>query len=74
MPSMGLGKEGKGVVEFSNIKTQVTREGLVFFKGYDGIKKNLGTHNGNFIKEGGNFPYCGFTEPWVGKDGNVYPR
>ena len=74
MPDMGLGKEGKRVVEFPNIKTQVTREGLVFFKGYDGIKKNLGTHNGNFIKEGGNFPYCGFTEPWVGKDGNVYPR
>ena len=24
------------------------------------------------MKEGGNFPYCGFPEPWVGKDGTVY--
>ena len=31
MPSMSLGKEGKGVVEFPNVKTQVTREGLGFF-------------------------------------------
>ena len=35
MPSMGLRKEGKLVVEFPNIKTQVTREGLGLFKGYD---------------------------------------
>ena len=25
------------------------------------------------MKEGGDFPYCGFLEPWVGKDGRVYP-
>ena len=25
------------------------------------------------MKEGGNFPYCGFPEPWVGNDGKVYP-
>ena len=49
----------------------MTREGLGFFKGCDGINKNLGTLNGNFIKEGENFLYCGFPEPWVGKDGNV---
>ena len=24
------------------------------------------------MKEGGDFPYCGFPEPWVGKDGKVY--
>ena len=72
MPGIGLGKEGKRVVEFSNIKTQVTREGLGFFEGGDGIKKSLGTLNGNFMKEGANFPYCGFPEPWVGKDGKVY--
>ena len=60
MPGIGLGKEGKRVVEFSNIKTQVTREGLGFFEGGDGIKKSLGTLNGNFMKEGGNFPSCGF--------------
>ena len=51
MPGMGLGKEGKKVVEFSNVKTQVTREGLGFFEGCDGIKKNLSTLNGNFVKE-----------------------
>ena len=53
--------------------TQATREGLGFFEGCDKIKKNLGTLNGNFVKEGGNFPYCGFPKPWVGKDGKVYP-
>ena len=53
--------------------TQATREGLGFFEGCDKIKKNMGTLNGNFVKEGGNFPYCGFPEPWVGKDGKVYP-
>ena len=71
MPGMGVGREGKGVVEFPNIKAQMTREGLGFFEGCNGIKKNLGTLNGNFVKEGGNFPYCGFLEPWVGKDGKV---
>ncbi|KAL0015555.1 hypothetical protein SO802_002624 [Lithocarpus litseifolius] len=73
MPDMGLRKEGKRVVEFPNIKTQVTREGLRLFEGCNGIKINLGTLNGNFMKEGGNFPYCGFLKPWVGKDGKVYP-
>ena len=73
IPSMGLGKEEKGVVEFRNVKIQVTREGLGFFEGCDEIKKNLDTLNGNFMKEGGNFPYCGFSEPWVGKNGKVYP-
>ena len=72
MLGMGLGKEGKEVVEFPNVKTQVTREGLGFFEGCNGIKKNLGTLNGNFLKEGINFLYCGFPEPWVGKDGKVY--
>ena len=72
MPSMGFKKEGKWVVEFPNIKTQVTKKGLGFLEGCDGIKKNHGTFNGNFMKEGGDFPYCGFPEPWVGKDGRVY--
>ena len=44
-----------------------------FFEGCDRIKKNLGTFNGNFVKEGGNFPFFyGCPELWVGKDGNVY--
>ena len=64
----GLGKEGRGVVEFPNFKTQLTKEGLGFFEGCDEIKKNLGTFNGNFVKEGGHFPFCGFPELWVGKD------
>ena len=34
MSSMGLGKEGKGVAEFHNFKTQLTEEGLGFFEGY----------------------------------------
>ena len=56
MPSIGLGKKGKGVVAFPNIKTQVTKEGLGFLEGCDGIKKNHRTLNGNFVKEGGDFP------------------
>ena len=73
MPGMGLGKEGKRVAEFPDFKTQLSKEGLGFFESYDGIKKNLGTLNGNFVKEGGDFPFCGFPELWVGKVGKVYP-
>ena len=73
MPCMGLGKEGKRVVEFLNFKTQLSKEGLGFFEGCDKIKKNLGTLNGNFVKEGRDFPFCGFLELLVGKDGKVYP-
>ena len=50
----------------------MTKESLGFLEGCDRIKKNHGTLNGNFMKEGGDFPYCGFPEPWVGKDGKVY--
>ena len=73
MLGIGLQKEGKGVVEFPNIKTQMTKESLGFLEGCNRIKKNHGTLNGNFMKEGGDFPYCGFPEPCVGKDGKVYP-
>ena len=62
MPSISLGKQGKGVVEFPNFKIQLTKEGLGFFEGCDGIEKNLGTLNGNFVKEGGDFIFCGFPE------------
>ena len=72
MPSRGLGKEGKGVVEFPNFKTQLTKECLGFFEGWDRIKKNLGNFNGNFFKEGGDIPSCGFLKLWVRKDGKVY--
>ena len=65
IPSMGLRKEGGGVVEFPDFKTQLTREGLRFFEGYHGIKKNLGTLDGNFVKDGGDFPFCGFLGLWV---------
>ena len=64
MPSKGFGKEGKRVVEFPNFKTQLTKGGLRFFEGCDRIKKNLGALNGNFVKEGGDFPYCGFPKLW----------
>ena len=57
MLGMGLGKEGKGVAEFPNFKTQLKKEGLGFFEGCDRIKKNLGTLNGNFVKEGGDIPF-----------------
>jgi len=73
MPSMGLRKEGRGVVEFHDFKTQLTKEDLGFFKGCNRIKKNLGTLNGNFVKEGGDFPFCSFPELWIDKDGKVNP-
>ena len=72
IPSMDLGKEGKGVAEFPTFKTQLIKEGLGFFEGCDGIKKNLKTLNGNFVKEGGDFLFSGFLELCVGKDGKVY--
>ena len=50
----------------------MTKKGLGFLEGCEGIKKNHGTLNGNFVK-GGDFPHCGFPEPWVGKDGRMYP-
>ena len=53
MSGIGLGKEGKRVVKFPDFKTQLTKEGLGFIEGCDRIKKNLGTHNGNVVKEGG---------------------
>ena len=49
------------VAEFPDFKTQLTKEGLRFFEGCDGIKKNLGTLNGHFMKEG-DFTFCGFPE------------
>ena len=62
MLGIGLGKEGRGVAEFLDFKTQLTKEGLRFFEGYIGIKKNLGTLNEKFMKEGGDFPFFGFLE------------
>ena len=73
MLGIGLGKEGKGMAEFPNFKTQLIEEGLEFFEGCNEIKENLGTFNVNFVKEGGDFPFCGFPKLWVGKDGKVYP-
>ena len=61
------------MAEFPDFKSQLTKEGLGFLKGCDGIKKNLSTLNGNFVKEGGDFPFCGFPELWVDKDGKVNP-
>ena len=60
------------MADFPNFKIQLTNEGLGFFEGCNGIKKNLGTLNGNFVKEGGYFPFCDFTKLWVGKDGKMY--
>ena len=73
IPSMGLRKEGRGVVKFPDFKTQLTKEDLGFFKGCNRIKKNLGTLNGNFVKEGGDFPFCSFPELWIDKVGKVNP-
>ena len=60
MPGMGFGKEGKVVTKFPNFKTQLTKEGLGFFEGCDGIKNKIGTLNGNFVKEGETFLFVAF--------------
>ena len=72
MPSIGLGKERRGVAKFLDFKTQLTKEGLRLFESYGRIKQNLGTLNGNFVKEGGHFSFCGFPELWVDKDRKMY--
>ena len=46
MPGMGLGKEGKRVVEFPNIKTQVTKEGLGFLKVVTKSRKTMAFSTG----------------------------
>ena len=61
------------MVEFPNFKTQLTNEGSGFFEGCNEIRKNLSTLNGNFVKERGDFPFYGFPDLWVGKDGKMYP-
>ena len=73
MRCMGLGKEGRGVVEFPDFKTQLTKDCLGFLEGCDGIKRNLSTLNGNFVKEGEDISFYGFPELWVNKDGKVNP-
>lgn len=46
---------------------------MAFLEGCDEIKKNLDTLNGNFVREGGYFPFYGFPKPWMGKDGKMNP-
>ena len=41
MPGMGHGKEGRGAAKFPNFKTQLTKKGLGFFEGHNGIRKIL---------------------------------
>uniref|UniRef100_A0A2N9HL80 Retrotransposon gag domain-containing protein n=1 Tax=Fagus sylvatica TaxID=28930 RepID=A0A2N9HL80_FAGSY len=62
-----LGKFGQGITEPIKVHTQeaTCKYGL----GYKGdmkiIMKNKKTPNGNFVKAGESFPYCGFLEPCV---------
>ena len=51
MSSKGLGKEGRRVAEFTDFKTQLTKEGLGFLEGCNEIKKNLCTLNESFMKK-----------------------
>ena len=60
------------MAEFPDFKTQLTKDGLGFFEGCNGIK-NFGTLNGGFVKEERDFPFCGFLELWVDKNGKVNP-
>ena len=56
MVGMGLGKEGRGVAEFPNFKSQLTKEGLGFFEGCDGIKRTLELAEGHL----NNWTWVGF--------------
>ena len=71
MSGIGLGKEGKGIIEFLDFMTQLSREGLRFCGGCDRIMKNLGILNGNFVRKGGGFPFFGFAEPWIDNYGKM---
>lgn len=64
LPGIGFGKYNQGVTEFPDFKSQNHRFGIGS-KGEDAeMPINRKTLNGNFVKEGEDFPYCGFLESW----------
>lgn len=58
-----LGIKSNGIIELPNLHCQRDRQGLVYKEGPEKFPKNEKTLNGNFIKEGKTFPYCGFLKP-----------
>jgi hypothetical protein len=64
-PGMGLGKFGQGINEMIKVHTQeaTCKYGLGYKEDMKVTPKNKKTLNGNFVKAGEFFPYCGFPEP-----------
>jgi hypothetical protein len=63
--NMGLGKFNQGIKKLPEVYTQNAKckYGLGYKKEMGVMPKNKYTLNGNFIKLGEDFPYCGFPEP-----------
>ena len=64
-PGMGLGKFGQGINEMIKVHTQeaTCKYGLGYKEDMKVTPKNKKTLNGNFVKVGEFFPYCGFPKP-----------
>ena len=77
LPGIDLGKYGAGIAQMMEPYQQPSRfAGL----GYQGknveMKRTVCTGsslNGYFVKEGEDFPYCGFQEPWFNSQGKRQP-
>ncbi|KAK9265381.1 hypothetical protein L1049_001674 [Liquidambar formosana] len=65
----GAWQEGEVIAEFPDFRMQTDQRRLGYTEEDDKcIPKNARTLNGNFVKEGENFPYCCFPEPWMDKE------
>ena len=64
---IGLGKFGQGITKMIKVHTQeaTCKHGLGYKGDMKVTPKNKKTLNGNFVKAGKSFPYCGFPKPWV---------
>ena len=77
MPGIGLGKYRAGIAQMIEPYQQPSRFAEL---GYHGtsveMKKTVyagSSLNGYFVKEGEDFPYCGFQEPWINDQGKRQP-
>ncbi len=64
-PGIGLGKFGQGITEMIKVHTQeaTCKYGLGYKEDMKITPKNKKTLNGNFVKTGQSFRYCGLLEP-----------
>ena len=67
--SIGLGKFNQGIKKLHEVYSQDAKckYGLGYKEERGEMPKNKHTLNGNFVKPGEDFPYCGFPEPRGGQ-------